>query len=61
MNDLRSPIGIFFTLVGLLLLILGLSNPQARAELTPLNVNLYAGLVMFLFGSVMLWFARRSF
>jgi hypothetical protein len=57
MNDLRIPIGIFFAIVGVLLV----TVPSARAPLTEVPVNLYAGLSMLLFGGVMLWLAwRRS-
>ena len=55
MNDLRIPIGIFFAIVGLLLV----TVPSARAPLTEVPVNLYAGLSMLLFGGTMLWLARR--
>lgn len=34
--------------------------PNARAELTTANVNLYCGISMLVFGSVMLWLARRA-
>ena len=60
MGDLRIPIGLFFSLVGVILLAVGVINPDARAALTQLNVNLYCGASMLLFGGVMLWLARRS-
>jgi hypothetical protein len=56
MNDLRLPIGIFFAIIGVLLL----TVPSARAPLTEVPVNLYAGLSMLLFGGAMLWLARRK-
>ena len=59
MNDLRIPIGIFFAIVGLMLLIAGLAFDY-RAPLTSANVNLYSGISMLVFGSVMLWLARRA-
>jgi hypothetical protein len=55
MNDLRIPIGTFFAIVGVLLM----TVPSARAPLTEVPVNLYAGLSMLCFGGVMLWLARR--
>lgn len=58
MDDLRIPIGIFFTIVGILLVALGVSS-DARAPLTEVNVNLYAGIAMLAFGAVMLLLARR--
>jgi hypothetical protein len=60
MGDLRTPIGLFFGIIGIILLIVGIADPGARAELTQVNVNLYCGLSMVIFGSVMLWLARRS-
>lgn len=59
MGDLRIPIGLFFTLIGAILFVTGLIDPNARAALTQLNVNLYSGISMLVFGSVMLWLARR--
>jgi hypothetical protein len=61
MANLQIPIGLFFSIVGAILLILGLIYPDARAPLTPGNVNLYCGIPILAFGSVMLWLARRSF
>jgi hypothetical protein len=55
MNDLRIPIGAFFLIAGALLV----AMPSARAPLTQAPVNLYAGLVMLVFGGVMVWLARR--
>jgi hypothetical protein len=60
MGDLRIPIGLFFGIMGLILVAVGIADPGARAELTQVNVNLYCGLSMIIFGSVMLWLARRS-
>ena len=59
MNDLRIPIGLFFSLVGLMLVIAGLALDY-HAPLTSVNVNLYSGISMLVFGSVMLWLARRA-
>jgi hypothetical protein len=59
MSDLRIPIGLFFTLVGLLVAITGLGTGY-RAPLEFANVNLYCGISMLVFGGAMLWLARRS-
>jgi len=57
MIDLRFPMGIFFAILGGVLA----CNPGARAPLTSVPVNLYAGLAMLAFGGAMLWLAwRRS-
>jgi hypothetical protein len=60
MLDLRVPSGLFFAIVGLILCALGLFAPDIRAELTDVNVNLYGGLAMLVFGSALLLLARRS-
>jgi sulfite exporter TauE/SafE len=57
MNDLRLPIGGFFTLVGGIVAAAGLISTN-RAPLDSTNVNLYAGLVMLAFGALMLALAR---
>jgi len=59
MNDLRIPIGLFFSIVGAILLITGFTG-NSRAPLGPENVDLYCGVSMLVFGSVMLWLARRA-
>jgi hypothetical protein len=60
MWDLRVPSGWFFALVGAILCWKGLTAPDAHAPLTDVNVNLYAGLVMLIFGGALLWLARRA-
>ena len=59
MWDLRTPSGFFFLLVGLVLCALGLFAPSTRAPLTDVNVNLYCGVALLIFGGVLLWLARR--
>jgi hypothetical protein len=59
MNDLRIPIGSFFSLVGLIVAGAGVASGN-RAPLDNTNVNLYAGIAMLLFGGLMLWLARRN-
>jgi uncharacterized membrane protein len=58
MLDLRIPTGFFFSLVGLILIGMGLLSPAERAALTEANVNLYCGLIMLAFGAVMLALAK---
>jgi hypothetical protein len=59
MNDLRIPIGSFFTLVGLILIAVGVAG-NYEAPLESANVNLYCGVSMLIFGAVMLGLARRK-
>jgi hypothetical protein len=58
--DLRKPSGYFFTLLGVLLTLMGILAPGTRAPLTDANVNLYTGLAMIAFGLILLLLARRS-
>ena len=58
MLDLRIPTGLFFGIVGLILLAMGIFFPSERAALTETNVNLYCGLVMLAFGGFMLALAK---
>ncbi len=59
--DLRLPIGLLFTLLGVLLLIYGLiSGPQAYEASLGININLWWGLVMTAFGGLMLGLALRA-
>jgi len=60
MLDLRVPSGWFFTLLGVILLGMGVFAPEARAALTDVNVNLYSGLAMLVFGLFLLVMARRA-
>ena len=59
MLDLRLPIGVFFALTGIILLITAFAG-DSQAPLGPEDVNLYCGVSMLVFGSVMLWLARRA-
>ena len=59
--DLRLPIGLMFTIIGVLLTIFGLTSDQAiYARSLGINVNLWWGLVLLAFGVVMLGLAARA-
>ena len=59
--DLRLPIGILFTIYGLLLAVYGLiGNKEQYVRSLGINVNLVWGIVMLVFGVVMFFFARRG-
>lgn len=59
--DLRLPIGLMFTIVGVLLTAFGLvSDKTIYTRSLNINVNLWWGLVLLAFGVVMLWLARRG-
>ena len=59
MMDLRVPSGILFTLLGLILITLGLVYSGVHAALTEINVNLYCGIAMLIFGGILLLLARK--
>lgn len=59
MLDLRLPSGLFFLITGILLMVWGITS-SAHAPLTDVNVNLYTGGAMTLFGVVLLLLAQRA-
>jgi len=59
--DLRFPIGIMFSLYGLVLVIFGLASDKAIYERSlGININLVWGLVLLAFGVWMFWLARAA-
>ena len=61
--DIRLPIGLMFTLLGLLLLIFGITteaDPELYKRSLEINVNFWSGLIMLVFGGLMLLFALRA-
>jgi hypothetical protein len=61
--DIRLPIGMMFSLLGALLAIYGFatgSDGDMYKSSLDINVNLWWGLVLFLFGATMLFFALRA-
>ena len=61
--DIRWPIGLMFTLIGILLVICGAvtgSNPEMYKRSLDININLYWGLLLLVFGVTMLTLAWRG-
>lgn len=59
--DIRLPIGYLFTILGALLALYGLvTNSAAYQRSLGININLSWGVVLLVFGLLMLFFARRS-
>lgn len=60
--DVRLPIGLMFTLFGVVLAGYGLvGDPKIYVDRSlGLNINLYWGLVLLVFGAVMLLLVARS-
>jgi hypothetical protein len=59
--DIRLPMGLMFTILGLLLTLFGLfADGSIYRRSLGINVNLWWGLVMLAFGVVMLVLGRRG-
>jgi len=59
--DIRTPMGLMFAIFGALLFVYGLvSDPALYTRSLGLNVNRDWGLVLLVFGAVMLWLGRRG-
>jgi hypothetical protein len=63
MVDIRIPIGLMFSIIGVIITGFGIftsSNTELYQKSLGINVNLIMGLIMLVFGLIMLWFARRK-
>jgi len=63
MVDIRIPIGLMFTIIGVIISIMGLvtiSDTEMYQKSLGVNVNLYMGALMLVFGLIMLFFAFRK-
>jgi hypothetical protein len=59
--DIRIPIGLLFAIIGSALLAFGaFSNPRIYGRSLDINVNLIWGVVLLVFGLLMLAFGRRA-
>ncbi len=59
--DIKIPIGLMFTIMGLILTILGLvtrSDTAMYEQAMGYNINLFSGLIMLVFGCFMLFTSR---
>jgi hypothetical protein len=63
MVDIRIPIGLMFSVLGVLITGYGLftiSDTAMYQKSLGLNVNIIMGVLMLIFGLVMLWFSNRK-
>jgi hypothetical protein len=63
MIDIRFPIGLLFAIIGGLLLTYGLStmsHPELYQKSLGINVNLWAGCLMAMFGLIMIALSSRG-
>lgn len=59
--DIRLPIGMLFTVFGIILTVFGFfSNPALYAQSLGINVNLVWGIVMLVFGAIMLYLGAHG-
>lgn len=61
--DIRIPIGLMFTIFGLIISIYGIftnSDAAMYAKSLSININLWMGLLMLVFGGLMLYFAKKK-
>ena len=59
--DIRLPIGILFTLLGVMLVIFGVAgDPTVYQKSLGININLIWGAVLAVFGGLMWYFGRRA-
>ena len=60
MLDLRKPAGLFFAVLGVILIITATAAPNYTAPLLDINLNRYFGVFSILFGGVFLLLSRRA-
>lgn len=61
--DIKIPIGLMFTILGVILTIFGIataSNVELYQKSLGININLWTGLLMLVFGIMMLIFSRMT-
>jgi hypothetical protein len=59
--DIRLPIGMLFTIFGIMLIVFGaFSNPALYAQSLGVNVNLIWGVVLLIFGAIMFYLGGRA-
>ena len=63
MVDIRIPIGLMFSIVGVLIAVFGfftMSDTEMYHKSLGVNVNIIMGILMLVFGLIMLFFAFRK-
>ncbi len=63
MIDIKLPIGLMFSILGLLLTVYGfttMGNTEMYVKTFGINMNLWSGIGMLIFGGLMLFFARKK-
>jgi len=63
MVDIRIPIGLMFTILGVLITIFGfttMNNGEMYIKSLGINVNIIMGILMLIFGLIMLFLTRKK-
>ncbi|HEX2921962.1 MAG TPA: hypothetical protein VHO50_12440 [Bacteroidales bacterium] len=63
MVDIRIPIGLMFAIIGAIISVFGFitgNNAEMYQKSLGMNVNIIMGLLMLVFGLLMLYFARKK-
>jgi hypothetical protein len=62
MVDIRIPIGLMFSILGILITGFGIftSNSEIYQKSLGINVNLFMGVIMLVFGLIMLFLALKK-
>jgi threonine/homoserine/homoserine lactone efflux protein len=63
MVDIRIPIGLMFSILGILITVFGfvtISNGEMYQKSLGINVNIVMGALMLVFGLLMLYFSRKK-
>jgi hypothetical protein len=63
MIDIRYPIGFFFSIIGCVLLVYGIvtmHNPSLYQKSLGVDIDIWSGLLMLIFGIVMLLLSKRA-
>ena len=59
--DIRLPIGMLFTIFGIMLIAFGVfSNPALYVQSLGININLNWGAILLIFGLIMLFLGARA-
>jgi len=61
--DIRIPIGLMFSMFGLIISIYGIftnSDTEMYAKSLSININFWMGILMLVFGGLMLYFGLRK-
>jgi multisubunit Na+/H+ antiporter MnhG subunit len=63
MVDIRIPIGLMFSILGILITFFGLitmGDSEMYQKSLGMNVNILLGVLMLIFGLIMLYFSRKK-